>query len=187
MLWENKSPGYNLQLAPNVYTSSALLASGTVFPLLETRSSFGSSFIFPSSPWVVSLNSSGSRTVAAIVPSLLRTSTPAPEGNMTVTLCGTGENTKTPVKKKGKQFCWIVQCYRYSKLHSLVQCVLTEHEWHIHSLDHIRFRLFISTLDSTWVYRKKWEFSQLIAKHTNVIAMWLYELRLLSLNLPPKH
>lgn len=85
-----------LQLAPKLNSSTGSLGFCTSCPVLKTRSSVASPFIFPSRPRVELLNSSGRRTVAVMVTSLSRTSTPAPDGNITVTLVGVGENTNTP-------------------------------------------------------------------------------------------
>lgn len=86
-----------LQLAPKLNTSSGLLRFCTTWPLLNMRSSERSSFILPSSPLVVFVKDFGRSTVVVMVPSLSRTSTPAPLRNITVTFVGEGENTDTPV------------------------------------------------------------------------------------------
>ena len=68
----------------------------TVWPSGVARSSEGSPFIFPSMPSVAPWKSSGRSTVVVKVPCLRRSSTPAPDGNITVTLLALGENTNTP-------------------------------------------------------------------------------------------
>lgn len=94
--YENEPSLRFLQLTPKLNTSSGLLWFCTTCPLVSVKSSAGSPFILPSSPAVAFVKDSGRSTVVVMVPSLSRTSTPAPLPNITVTFAGEGENTDTP-------------------------------------------------------------------------------------------
>jgi len=83
--------------------SCALLLEGMIRPLLEVNSSSGSSFIVPRRPCVWLCKTWGSRTVRVMTPSSALTSTPVPNGNITVTLVGLGEKTKTSGATEKKQ------------------------------------------------------------------------------------